>query len=184
MSDARGRDVPELDWQTEAKLHENYFRRIRLLALSHSGARATADDIAQETLRRVIEALRAGRLREPEALPGFVLQVARNVCLRWMRSARREASALSRAYAENERDSGATQPSPLDDLVTEERRARVRRALERLGDEDRGLLGQAFDDDVKTSELAGRLGLTTSAIRVRKHRALRRLAELLKGDNP
>jgi DNA-directed RNA polymerase specialized sigma24 family protein len=38
-----------------------------------------AQDIAQETLMAVIQALRNGQLRDAENLPGFVFGVARNV---------------------------------------------------------------------------------------------------------
>jgi RNA polymerase sigma factor (sigma-70 family) len=63
--------------------------------------------------------------------------------------------------------------------VSEERRARVRTALESLAREDRDLLRALYFDQLDTSELSARLGVSHGALRVRKHRALQRLADVL-----
>ena len=68
---------------------------------------------------------------------------------------------------------------PLTDLITEERREKVREAFEHLGAGDREVLSLSYVEALGAEEIASRLNLTTGAVRVRRHRALNRLAEIL-----
>lgn len=138
---------------------------------------AAAEDIAQETLRRVVEALRAKRLEHPEALPAFVFQTARNVCQHWVRHTARERAAFTRL--ERETASRLDEGDVLGALISEERTRTVRAALDRLSADDRELLTLLFYHDLDALDVSKRLGTTAAALRVRKHRALRRLAARL-----
>jgi RNA polymerase sigma factor (sigma-70 family) len=158
------------------ELATRYWERLRLFAARRLGSVDAAEDVAQETLRHVSEALRAGRLREPAALPGFVFQTALHLCLQQLRASGREARGLVRLAAaaqENEtRDALAT-------LIAEERCREVHRALARLRADDRELLRQLYFLDLDPDSIARQSGVTSGALRVRKHRALLRLAQLV-----
>jgi RNA polymerase sigma factor (sigma-70 family) len=154
--------------------------RLRLFALRRVRDAAAAEDLAQEALRRVSMALREGRLENPAALAAFVFQTARHLCLQRNRSAARESRALSRWGAEQAQGMEGVGDALLG-LVNEERRAAVRRALARLEPPDRHLLEQFYYHDAGTPEVARSLGVSAEALRVRKHRALKRLAVQL-GD--
>ena len=160
---------------SESELAERFWERIRIFAARRLRDLAAAEDVAQETLRRVVDAMRAGRVENLDALPGFVFQTARHVCLQRDRSAIRETRALSR-LAESDI---ATQPDALVALITEERCAAVRRALEGLEHDDRALLRGLYFESLDTADVAERMGVSAGAVRVRKHRALVRLSELL-----
>jgi RNA polymerase sigma-70 factor (ECF subfamily) len=58
----------------------------------------------------------------------------------------------------------------------------VRRALETLEPSDRDLMRMLYYDQLDSAEAARRLGITTGALRVRKHRALERLGETMLRD--
>jgi RNA polymerase sigma-70 factor (ECF subfamily) len=64
-------------------------------------------------------------------------------------------------------------------LIAEEQRVAMRQALVRLDPGDTDLLRLAYYEQMGAEQIAVRLGTTAGAVRVRKHRALRRLAELL-----
>jgi RNA polymerase sigma-70 factor (ECF subfamily) len=162
----------------EAMLVEQFRERLRLFALRRLRDSAAAEDVAQETLRRVLEACRAGRLENPSALPAFVFKTAQHICLQHFRSAGREGRALLRLSGE---DLPQHETHPLASLIGDERRTAVRKALAQLGPDDRELLRMVYYEEIETSVLAGRLGLTPGALRVRKHRVLARLAALLGG---
>ena len=160
----------------EDDLAARFWDRVRMFALRRVRDAAAAEDIAQEVIRRVTEALRAGRIEEPAALPGYVFRTALFVCLHHGRSAGREARALDR-FA---RGSGPQSPDDaLTLLISAERRAAVRVALERLAADDRELLRLVYFEQLDSTTLAQRLGVTPEALRVRKHRALRRLSQAL-----
>ncbi len=162
---------------TESDLIARFWDRVRLFAVRRVGDATAAEDIAQETMRRVVEALRAGRVENFDAIAGFVFQTAQHVCMHAHRSAGREAQAMRRLADPS--SSGDVQPDALTSLVSEERRVRVRNALESLADDDRRLLRALYFDQMDTSELATKLGVSQGTLRVRKHRALQRLAEVL-----
>lgn len=160
---------------SESAIADRFWDRIRVFAARRLRDSAAAEDVAQETLRRVVDALRGGRVENLEALPGFVFQTARHICLQRDRSSMREARALSR-WGEPD---AVTQPDALVALISEERCAAVTRALEGLEHNDRALLRVLYFESLDTSVVAERMGVSAGALRVRKHRALARLSELL-----
>ena len=87
-------------------LWHRFHRRLVIVGMRRLGSRADAEDAAQETLQRVTRALNEKRLREVEALPGFVLQTAVHVCQQWLRKRGREHRALDglRPGAEHHRE--------------------------------------------------------------------------------
>lgn len=174
--------VPAADSTTpESELVPRFWGRLRVFATRRLGDVAAGEDVAQETLRRVTDALRAGRVEHAAALPAFVFQTARHVCLQLRRSAAREARALSRVASGDRTDvnPAAASVDALAALITDERRRTVHHALQALAADDCELLRLAYFDQLNAGEIATRLGSTAGAVRVRKHRALRRLAEQL-----
>jgi RNA polymerase sigma factor (sigma-70 family) len=164
----------------EGDLASRFWGRLRLFALRRLGEISAAEDVAQETLRRVGEAVREGRIHQPAALDAFVFQTARHICLQLHRSAGREARALSRASIGEAPEVVPRAPADaLTALIAEEQRVAVRHALTCLAPNDTELLRLAYYDLMNAEQIAERLGTTVIAVRVRKHRALRRLADLL-----
>jgi RNA polymerase sigma-70 factor (ECF subfamily) len=161
---------------TEDALARQFWDRIRLFASRRVSDSAFAEDVAQETIRRVVEALRAGRVENLAALPGFVFQTAQHICLQRHRSVGREDRALAR-LGRDPRPSGAN--DPLFALISEDRRRAVRAALDRLPADERELLELLYFRQEETSAVAERLGITPGALRVRKHRTLQKLGTLL-----
>jgi RNA polymerase sigma-70 factor (ECF subfamily) len=170
--------TPPVTEAIERDLAPRFRERLRVFATRRLGDAALAEDLAQEVLRRVTEALRGGRVENLEALPGFVFQTATHLCLHHYRSRGRETRALAR-LSEPGTEAGAGEPTALDRLVSGETRTAVRRALDQLTAVDRDLLRRIYFDDEDGAEIATRLGITAGALRVRKHRALTRLAGLL-----
>ena len=167
---------------SESELTSRYWDRIRLFAARRVYDSSKAEDIAQETLRRVIEAVRGGRVQNAGAIAGFVFQTAKHICMHAQRAAGREARAMRRLHEPS--DTEGAEPDVLARLVSEERRVQVRAALATLSPDDRDLLRALYFDQVETAGLAAKLGLSAGALRVRKHRALQRLGEVLGRRQP
>lgn len=176
---AQDSDVPVTPDDLATQLSERYWERIRLFAARRLRDRALAEDVAQEVIRRALEALRAKRVEKLDALPAFLFQTARHVCMQRARSADREGRALERMASGEDENGPSRYDSPLTDLIGEERRDAVRQALQALEDDDRTLLLMSYDETLESAEIGRRLGITPGAVRVRRHRAVRRLGELL-----
>jgi RNA polymerase sigma-70 factor (ECF subfamily) len=168
--------TPEADGLA-AELAERFRGRLRLFAARRIHDPAAAEDVAQEAMRRTLEALRDGRITDPARLPGFVFETARHICMHHGRGRGREARALARMGP-----GGASAEDPLQALITRERQEAVRHALQRLGADDRDLLKLMYGEGLDAAEAGRRLEVSPEAVRVRKHRALRRLAGALEAD--
>jgi RNA polymerase sigma-70 factor (ECF subfamily) len=127
----------------------------------------TADDAAQEA------AIRAWRQRARCRTPGrphpWIAAIARREALRILAQRRDQPMA-------EPPESAADEPSPdvdLDDSLD------LRRALRRLDGQDRRLLIGHYWQDLPNSELAQQLGVAEVTVRVRLHRARRRLRKMM-----
>src|SRR6476620_10343955 len=88
------------DREAEAELFRRMAPRIRLYGLRHLRDLHAADDLTQQVLIAILEALRAGRLREPEKLVSFVLGTCRMMVLDLRRGAQRKERLLERFGAD------------------------------------------------------------------------------------
>jgi RNA polymerase sigma-70 factor (ECF subfamily) len=129
--------------------------------------RADAEEAVQEALVRAW--LGRSSCRRPEAPLPWLLEITRNEA---RRVARREALRLSLELPD-------AAPSEDADLAQTPVRVTVEQALRRLADRDQRLLRLRYSDDLSQGELARRLGVPEATVKVRLHRARRRLRRLL-----
>ena len=140
-----------------------------------TGRRMLAEDLYQDAFQLAIAKIRAGELREPAKLPGFLCQLARNLALGHFRRHRRRKSegCLEGVRCADPR------PGPLDRLLAAERAAFVREVLSELGSErDRDLLFRLYLGEEDKTRLRGQLGLTALHFNRVLFRARQRYREL------
>src|SRR5580765_2761792 len=89
-----------IDGEAESELFRRMAPRIRLYGLRHLRDEQAAQDLTQQVLITTLEALRAGRLREPEKLASFVLGTCRMTVLDLRRNAQRKERLLKRFGAD------------------------------------------------------------------------------------
>jgi RNA polymerase sigma-70 factor (ECF subfamily) len=103
------------------------------------------------------------------------------------RSVRREERALPALPDESALELAqrlcARNSTPSQRLAMSEARAQVRAALDRLSERDRELLVLRHLEQLSIREIAGVLGISEGAVKVRHVRALERLRDLL-GEDP
>jgi len=147
---------------------------IRIMALSALRDAESAEEVAQESVTRIIQALREGRLRDVQRLGAFARSVAHHVIVDLLRAQRR----LVRLEGP-EGDLPGPEPDPLAALTSAEQSARIAAALQRLAAPDQEVLRLSFVEGLTPQELARHLGQPGTRIRKRKERALQRLRSLL-----
>ena len=150
-------------------------RGVWLIGFRELGQAALADDVAQETIVRLFDAL----ARSPDGvrdLAAFARGIARHV-IADMRAAERRAVGLD--VVENA--PGRAVDDPLHRVVREEQVARVRAAMATLSRRDYELLRTLYGEDLKPGALASRLGESAERLRKRKSRALERLRSAFHG---
>ena len=153
--------------QIVAQLHQTFAKRIYFFALRELRSHAAAEDVCNETLIRVMESVRAGKVTSPESLPGFVGGTARNV----IREFRRKDG---RAGALGDRDFAAPEEAATVDPA-------VRRAMEetllRLKPRERDFLHLYYYEELSKEEISNRLGIVPERMRLVKSRALKSFRE-------
>ena len=159
----------------ERELCRRFAPRIRLWGRRHVRDDAAVEDLVQDSLVTVMEALRAGKLREPALLASFVLGTCRTISTDATRT-RRRRSAILEAFA-NELAPPPTETPGID-------RDRLRKCLEALTERERAVVVATFFADQDAAEIAANLGMEPGNVRVVRHRALARLHQCLEGGNP
>jgi len=155
----------------EAELFRRMAPRVRLYGLRHLRDQAAADDLTQQVLLTVLEALREGRLREPAKLAAFVLGTCRMAVLDLRRGAHRKERLLEQFAADLSRP-----PEPpslhLDyDQLTS--------CLQNLRERERSVVVMTFYDEQTAAGVAGFLGISEANVRVIRHRAIHQLRDCM-----
>ncbi len=161
----------------EERLVRTFGRPVALLLDRHTNGRPEAEDLFQDTFRIALEKLRRGELREPEKLPGFLAQLARNLAIEhYRKAARRRTETAGDTLAEV----AAAAPGQLGDILEREHRALVRQVIAELGTErDRQVLLRFYIAEEDRERIAGDLGLSGLQFNRVLHRARQRYRELL-----
>jgi RNA polymerase sigma-70 factor (ECF subfamily) len=147
-----------------------------LLGLMRSGmGEAEAQDLVQQTFLQLHRARRDYKPGQP--LRPWLLTIAYNLRRdHWRRRGRRPAAPLDRAP---EQVNGRT---PNGHLEREQRAAKLKQALTRLPAEQREVIELHWLAEVPFAEIAGTVGASVSAVKVRAHRGYKKLRELLEGE--
>jgi RNA polymerase sigma-70 factor (ECF subfamily) len=152
----------------EAALVRELAPRARLYGLRHLRSETAADDLAQTAMVVMIESLRAGKIREVERLPSFVLGTCRMLALEWKRGEGRRRN-LREVFGEDLAPAPVRTPSAVDDV-------RLGACLDGLAAKPRAIVVLTFYEELDADEIARQLGMAAGAVRVARHRALAQLA--------
>jgi len=126
-----------------------------------------ARDLAQEVFVRALQ-------HDPEQPRAWVFKVALNLARDEARTVLRRKRHLALLKSESEAGDGV--PTPEEEMVTEERWAQVRRALDAVSDRDREVL-LLWDSGLSYREIADVMELSPGAVGTTLARARRRLVE-------
>jgi RNA polymerase sigma factor (sigma-70 family) len=156
-------------------LVDRYKSLIYSIPVRYGAAPQDAADIFQSVCLDLFNEL--PRLREPEALQGWLIRVATNKCYHWKR---RQASRSE--HSDNGDLEIASQADlPANVLADLEREQFVRQAIEQLPPRCRQMIELLFFEHppLPYSEVAQRLGLAKGSIGFIRGRCLKRLKRIL-----
>lgn len=167
-ADVVRRIAAEHDREAEGELCRRMAPRVRLYGLRHLRDEQAADDLTQQVLITTIEALRAGRLREPEKLASFVLGTCRMTVLGLRRGARRRTRLLEQFGVDLLAHADPSLPAAID-------HEQLTRCVRALKERDRTVVVLTFYDERTSADIAGLLGVSEGNVRVIRHRAIDQL---------
>ena len=159
------------DSEAEAELFRRMAPRIRLYGLRHLRDQHAAEDLAHEVLITTLEALRAGRLREPEKLASFVLGTCRMTVLNLRRGAQRKERLLDQF--------GTDLLAPVQPSIPNLDREQLAGCVQKLKERERAVVVMTFYDEKTGADVASFLGISEANVRVIRHRAIHQLRECM-----
>lgn len=157
--------------EAEAELFRRMAPRIRRYGLRHLRDEQAAADLTQQVFLKVLQALRAGRVREPEKLASFMLGTCRMTVLDLHDSAQRRARLLEQF--------GSKMLSPAASPLPNLDRDQLERCVQSLGERERSVIVMTFYDEQSGAELASFLGTSKANVRVIRHRAIHQLRDCM-----
>lgn len=162
--------------RAEERVVELYGRAVAIILDRHTNGRPEAEDLYQDTFQIALGKLRHGELREPEKLPGFLAQIARNLALEYYRkAARRRTDPDSEALLEFP----ATGSSQLGRLLEREHAELARQMIRELAnDRDREILMRFYIAEEDKDRIAADYGLSSLQFNRVLHRARQRYKTL------
>src|SRR5262249_45393922 len=166
-----------LDGRADSHAHRDRWVR-EVVTHPRLGLGDAADDVAQETHRRLLLAFRAERYRGEASLRTYVWRVAEHAAIDHLRARRRRLQPAPLDELPEGRGPGAP-PEVEAQLGHAERRSLFARVLAELSEECRRLFGLIVFEELPYARVAERLGATEGAIKVRALRCREKASEIL-----
>ena len=150
-------------------LFERHHRSAYAMAYRMLGDSSSAEDVTQDVFMRIRKYARTFQGRS--SVKTWILTITRNSCL--------ETIERARSREKRESDYLMDQSNRNTEGSEDPRVASLELALRQLPEDRRELIVMARFHGMKYSELAEMLGTTVGAIKVRMHRAVNELRELV-----
>ena len=156
-------------------LYEAFGRGVRFYLANQLQAEDIEDKV-HDAFLTVLAAIRAGQVREPARLAGFVRTIAQRQVAGYIAEAMRRRSEA--ADPEEELLAPDESPDPEQEMMLRERREFVRRLLLALPEIDRRILSLFYFEGRPAEQICRQLKISETQFRLRKHRAKERFSEL------
>ncbi len=160
--------------EAEAILYEKFSARIYFLALSELHSKVDAEDVRAETFLRVIQALRAGKLRSAESLPSFIVGFALNITREHIRQKYKTDSLEDFEY------DIASDDSMERTFLNAESGKALEQAAKQLKPREQQFLRMYYYEELSSDEIANKLGIKVERLRLIKSRTLQSFREVYK----
>jgi RNA polymerase sigma-70 factor (ECF subfamily) len=118
-------------------------------------------------------------LRDPTKVAPWLYRIAVVSALQHRRRLGRRKKLLQGYADQMAGETHSAEPDPLDWLLAEEQRQLVRRAIEHLPPRDAEILLLKYTEDWSYRQLAEHLGVRTSSVEARLHRAREKMRRAL-----
>jgi RNA polymerase sigma-70 factor (ECF subfamily) len=167
----------ELEVENATLIFEGDYQRIFRYIMSMVRDTAEAEDLTQETFLRAYR--RRDSLRDEGAQTAWLYRIATNVCLDRLRQSARRAPMESETDLDQVDVAEPDAPSLQQVIERDELSACVQSYLNRLSDSYRAVILLHDMHELTSPEIAQLLGESLSAVKIRLHRARRKLGTAL-----
>jgi RNA polymerase sigma-70 factor (ECF subfamily) len=156
------------------EIYDQHYLRVKKVIVALVRDEWIADDLTQETFARVQD--RLGDLKDPAKLSSWVFRIAYNLCQDHFRAA---GKTVITSEAEEEEMATAEEGSVQKAFEQHQMSACVQEEIDRLPEPLRTVLLMSDGMEFSQREIAEVVGITVENVKVRLHRARKKLKELL-----
>lgn len=160
-------------------LVERYERMVFSITNRYGTTAADAEDLAQEVFVKAFRQI--DRLRQPDRFSSWLYGIALNHCRDYAKNIRRQTRPFSDTEQEAHRVTGAT-PAQDEQLEADEQSARLWDALAELSPTYATPFLLKYRDGLSYKAMSARMDVSVSALKVRVHRARKKLQALLDAE--
>lgn len=166
----------EGDEDAYGQIYRLFWQRIYRYCQFNTGKSETAQDICQETFLRAWRSLSTFSLYKGGSFQAFLFKIARNLII-----------DLARKKKEIALENYQQQADPAQDLDEKLQRqqdiAQVQSALAKLEEKDRQIIILRYFEELSSHEVAKIVGVREGNLRVRTHRILKKLKQIIEKKN-
>ncbi len=157
------------------ELFESHKDKVYSIALRYSGDRAAAMDICQDTFLKLMD--RIGQFRGDSSFDSWLYRLVVNSCLDYRRRQKRWMPMVEEFF-----DSfRSAEPTPLQELMEDERSQQVQDVVARLTPEHRTIVVLRYTEGLSYEEIAEILNCSRGTVASRLNRAHKVLERRLGG---
>jgi RNA polymerase sigma-70 factor, ECF subfamily len=156
------------------EIYDQYYPRVKRVILGLVRDEWVADDLTQETFVRVQD--RLGDLKDPSKLSSWIFRIAYNLCQDHFRAA---GKSVLNGEADEEEMGVVEEGSVQKAFEQHQMSACVQEEIDRLPESLRTVLLMSDGMEFSQREISEVLGITVENVKVRLHRARKKLKELL-----
>ncbi|MEW6442367.1 MAG: sigma-70 family RNA polymerase sigma factor [bacterium] len=159
------------------EIHDTYYSRVLRFVRSLVGDPSAADDVVQETFLRAFQHL--GQVRDPSKVSSWIFSIAYHVCQDHFR---KHKGTLGEQPAPESGPELAEEPSIQEEIDQRRMSACVQEKIHLLPLQLRSVILLADTMELSCREVAEILHLSEANVRVRLHRARKKLREVLEKE--
>jgi RNA polymerase sigma-70 factor (ECF subfamily) len=153
------------------QIYQLFYKRIYRFCRTHLYDDETAADICQETFVKAWKALPRFNQIKGDSFQAFLFQIARNLLI----DKSRKKKELQLEFAEEVEDKQSFE----DEIDKQAEMQKLNLALNQLNEIDKQIIVLRFFEDLSFSEVSLIIKVNEGALRVRAHRSLKKLKEIL-----
>lgn len=157
------------------ELYQLYYLKIYRYCWIHTNNTQLAQDICQETFLRAWKVMPSFYEKNGGTIQAFLFKIARNQLID---NSRKKKESRLADYQELEDNENLEERIYRHDAID-----KVRSALGKLNEVERQIITLHYFEDLSGEEVAKIVGMNEGAVRVRTHRILAKLREILKKQN-
>ena len=157
------------------EIYSLFYKKIYRYCQFHSESVELAQDICQETFLKAWKALPSFSQKKGGTLQAFLFKIARNLLIDWSRKKKESKLEQHLDLESNE--------NLMDEIERGRAIKTVRTAIRQLDGLEQEIITLHYFEELSGAEIASVVGMNEGAVRVRTHRILLKLKEIIGEEN-